>query len=365
MKVPFLDLKLRTEALRGSLDVAYQSVMESGCFVQGPHLASFEANFARYCESEFCVGVGNGLDALSLILQGYEVGPGDEVIVPSNTYIATWLAISAVGATPVPAEPNPGTWNLDVAAMEAAITSRTRAVIAVHLYGQSADMQAITSLAHAKGLKVIEDAAQAAGGRFQGQPTGSLGDAAGFSFFPTKNLGCFGDGGAVVTSDRQLAERVRKLGSYGGLQRNQHDVMGRNSRLDELQAAFLDASLPLLESDNHRRLYLAALYRKELGDRREIQMQEVPETVNPTWHLFPVRVANRDRVRERLLEQGVGTAIHYPVPPNQSAAYAGAALPRQPIAEALAAEVLSLPLHPYLTEEEVRVVSESLLKAME
>ncbi|MBW2712811.1 MAG: DegT/DnrJ/EryC1/StrS family aminotransferase [Deltaproteobacteria bacterium] len=365
MKVPFLDLKLRTEALRGSLDVAYQSVMESGCFVQGPRLASFEANFAQYCKSEFCVGVGNGLDALSLILQGYEVGPGDEVIVPSNTYIATWLAISAVGATPVPAEPSPGTWNLDVAAMEAAITSRTRAVIAVHLYGQSADMKAIATLAHGRGLKVIEDAAQAAGGRFQGQPTGSLGDATGFSFFPTKNLGCFGDGGAVVTSDPQLAERVRKLGSYGGLQRNQHDVMGRNSRLDELQAAFLDASLPMLESDNSRRRYLAALYRKELGDRQEIQMQEVPEMVDPTWHLFPVRVANRDRVRERLFEQGVGTATHYPVPPNQSTAYAGDALPRQPIAEALATEVLSLPLHPYLTEEEVRVVSDSLLKAME
>jgi len=364
VKIPFLDLKVRAKALRAPLDEAYRSVMESGWFIQGPQLASFETEFAKYCESEFCVGVGNGLDALSLILQGYEIGPGDEVIVPSNTYIATWLAISAVGATPVPAEPKPGTWNLDVEAMEAALTPKTRAVIAVHLYGQCAEMDAIVALARSKGIKVIEDAAQAVGGRFEGKTSGSLGDAAGFSFFPTKNLGAFGDGGAVVTSDVELAERVRKLGSYGGLKRNEHELLGRNSRLDELQAAFLGACLPELERENSQRRHLAAVYQKAFEGQPEIQLQEIPSSVEPTWHLFPVRVANRDQVVERLAEKGVGTAVHYPVPPNLSAAYRGHAIPSQPIAEKMAGELISLPMHPYLTEEEVRTVSETLLQAV-
>ena len=338
--------------------------MESGQFIQGPRLDSFESNFAAYCESKVCVGVGNGLDALSLILQAYEIGPGDEVIVPSNTYIATWLAISAVGATPVPVEPNPRTWNLDVAAMTAAMTQRSRAVIAVHLYGQSAEMRELRAFSTQHDIKLIEDAAQAVGGRLEGKPAGSWGDAAAFSFFPTKNLGAFGDGGAVVSNDSEFAERVRRLGSYGGLERNEHEIIGRNSRLDELQAAFLDVCLPFLERDNRQRRHLASLYEKRLAGSTAIAMQEVPPAVEPTWHLFPVRVTRRDRVREELEKEGIGTAIHYPLPPNLSTAYRDHAIAPQPIAEAMAGELLSLPLHPHLSDAEVETVCEALLKAV-
>jgi dTDP-4-amino-4,6-dideoxygalactose transaminase len=364
VRIPFLDLSERTRVYRAALDDAYRSVMESGQFIQGPHLDSFESNFAAYCESKVCVGVGNGLDALSLILQAYEIGPGDEVIVPSNTYIATWLAISAVGATPVPVEPNPRTWNLDVAAMTAAMTQRSRAVIAVHLYGQSAEMRELRAFSTQHGIKLIEDAAQAVGGRLEGKPAGSWGDAAAFSFFPTKNLGAFGDGGAVVSNDPEFAERVRRLGSYGGLERNEHEIIGRNSRLDELQAAFLDVCLPFLERDNRQRRHLASLYEKRLASSTAIAMQEVPPSVEPTWHLFPVRVTRRDRVREELEKEGIGTAIHYPLPPNLSTAYRDHAIAPQPIAEAMAGELLSLPLHPHLSDAEVETVCEALLKAV-
>ena len=364
MKIPFLDLGDRATALRATLDQAYHAVMESGCFIQGPHLAAFEDHFSQACQSGFCVGVGNGLDALSLILQAHGIGSGDHVIVPSHTSIATWLAVTAVGATPVPAEPHPRTWNLDVTSIEAAITSKTRAVIVVHLYGQCAEMEPILDLARHHDLHVIEDAAQAAGGRLHGRPAGSFGDAAAFSFFPTKNLGAFGDGGAIVTSSAELAERVRKLGSYGGLQRNEHEILGRNSRLDELQAAFLDACLPRLESDNERRRQLASLYHHDLQASPRITFQEVPDSVEPTWHLLVARVENRDRVRTRLAEAGIGTAIHYPMAPGRTAAFRDHGIPAQPLAEALAREVLSLPLHPHLTDAEAHFVSQALLKAV-
>ncbi|MEI6560943.1 MAG: DegT/DnrJ/EryC1/StrS family aminotransferase [Verrucomicrobiota bacterium] len=366
MKVPFVDFTSPYAELKDALDAAYRRFMESAWYVLGSEVEAFEQEYARYCGSQHCVGVANGLDALHLILRAYEIGAGDEVIVPSNTYIATWLAVSQVGATPIPVEPDPRTHNLDPALIAAAITPRTRAILAVHLYGLPADMDPLLEIARAHGLKVIEDAAQAHGARYKGRRTGALGDAAGHSFYPTKNLGALGDAGAVTTDDPHLAERIRTLRNYGSKKRYYNDFKGVNSRLDELQAAFLRVKLAKLDEWNMRRQTLARRYMDALSSEETLRLPCVPEWADPVWHLFVVRHARRDAFQKRLEALGVQTLIHYPVPPHLSGAYADARLPLGclPIAEALAATVLSLPLGPHTRPEQADHVIAMIRQAL-
>jgi dTDP-4-amino-4,6-dideoxygalactose transaminase len=362
MNVPFLDLKAPYLELRDEMDAAHRRVMESGWFVLGKELAAFEAEFADYCGVRHCVGVGNGLDALHLILRGMGIGAGDEVIVPSNTYIATWLAVSYAGATPVPVEPDPLTFNLDPARVEEAVTERTRAVMPVHLYGQPADMGPIKEVAERYGLRVVEDAAQAQGARYRGRRAGALADAAGFSFYPGKNLGALGDAGAITTDDDALAEELRRLRNYGSPVKYQHDVKGVNSRLDDLQAAFLRAKLPRLDEWNARRAALARRYTEQLEGVPDLSLPAVPDYAEPVWHLYVVRHPRREALREHLERAGVGTIIHYPTPPHLQPAYGELGLGEGafPIAEAMAREVLSLPMGPHVTEEQADHVVRAL-----
>ena len=357
MNIPFLDLKKPHDELKNELCTAFERVMASGWYIQGDECKQFENEFAHYCQVEHCIGVGNGLDALHLILRGYGIGTGDEVIVPSNTYIATWLAASYAGATPVPVEPDVRTYNLDPALIEAAITTRTKAIMVVHLYGQPADMDAINAVAKKHGLKVIEDAAQAHGARYKGRHVGSLGDAAGFSFYPGKNLGAIGDGGAVTTNDAALAQRIRVLGNYGSQVKYHNEVKGYNSRLDELQAAFLRAKLPVLDDWNARRSAIAAQYLTQL-DASALVLPHVPDWATPVWHLFVVRSQTRDALQKQLADAGIGSMIHYPIPPHRQGAYA--LKESLPLAEMLANEVLSLPIGPSMNMEEVSTVVETV-----
>jgi dTDP-4-amino-4,6-dideoxygalactose transaminase len=353
MKVPFLELKPGYDELRSDIDAAYHRVMESGWYLLGTEIEQFEAEFALYCETSFCVGVGNGLDALHLILRAYNIGVGDEVIVPSNTYIATWLAVSHSGAIPVPVEPNPETFNIAPERIEAAISPKTKAVMPVHLYGQPADMDAILSIARKHKLKVIEDNAQAQGARYKGRRTGSLGDAAATSFYPGKNLGAFGDAGAVTTNDSELADRVRGLRNYGSKKKYHHDSPGYNSRIDELQAAFLRVKLRNLDDWNSRRCVVAARYLSSLNGMTQLKLPIVPEWAEPVWHLFALRHSQRDELQDSLAKVGVGTLIHYPIPPHLSGAYgcSGWKPTDFPIAEEIAKTELSLPIGPHLGPE--------------
>ena len=357
MKVPFLELKPGYEELRDELDAAYQRVMDSGSFVLGKEIAQFETEFAAYCRADFCVALGNGLDALHLILRAYETGAGDEVIVPSHTFIATWLAVSHAGATPVPVEPGPETFNVAPERIVAVITPRTRAVMPVHLYGQPADMDLILSLARNHGLKVIEDNAQAHAATYKGRRTGSLGDAAATSFYPVKNLGAFGDAGALTTNDARLAERVRALRNYGSNKKYHHDCQGFNSRMDELQAAFLRVKLKYLDEWNSRRRAVATRYLNELDGTAAVKLPFVPECVEPVWHLFAVRRRHREGFQNSLAQAGIGTQIHYPIPPHLSASYAQAGWKPGdfPIAEEIAKTELSLPFGPHLEPESQRI----------
>lgn len=352
MKVPFLELKPAYDELRDELDAAYHRVMDSGWYLLGNEIESFEAGFAKYCEAKHCIAVGNGLDALHLILRAYDIGAGDEVIVPTNTFIATWLAVSYAGATPVPVEPDLKTFNLDPKRIEAAITPKTKAILPVHLYGQPADMDPIMEIARKHGLKVIEDSAQAQGARYKGRRTGSLGHAAGHSFYPGKNLGAFSDAGAVTTNDADLADRVRTLRNYGSKKKYFNDEKGFNSRLDEFQAAFLSIKLKKLDEWNDRRRKVAALYLTEVAGVPNLALPFVPEWAEPVWHLFVVRHPGRDGLQQKLTKVDVGTLIHYPVPPHLSGAYADGEWKRGafPIAEELADTVLSLPMGPHLSK---------------
>ncbi|MDQ1707121.1 MAG: hypothetical protein QOJ88_332 [Pyrinomonadaceae bacterium] len=358
MKVPFLNLKAAYASLQSELDAAAQRVMASGSFILGAEVSAFEEEFSDYCGTKFCIGVGNGLDAIYLILRAFDIGPGDEVIVPANTYIATWLAVSYAGATPVPVEPDVATFNLDPASIEAAITPRTRAIIPVHLYGQPADMDPINEIAKRYGLKVIEDAAQAHGARYKGRRVGGLGDAAAFSFYPGKNLGALGDAGAVVTDDKQIRDRLEALRNYGSQIKYEHEIKGFNSRLDELQAAFLSVKLRKLEDWNQRRKEVANQYLKGLAGIPNLKLPFVPLHTDPTWHLFVVRHSDRERLQKHLADHGVGTLIHYPRPPHLQGAYAESiqAAGSLVISEQLAAEVLSLPIGPHISTEEVDYV---------
>ncbi len=365
MSVPFLDLKAPYAELKGELDSAYRRVMESGWYILGEEVTAFEGEFARYCEAKHCIGVGNGLEALHLILRGYDIGEGDEVIVPANTYIATWLAVSYAGAKPVPVEPDPRTYNIAPERIEAAITPRTRAVIVVHLYGQPADMDAILEIAGKHNLRVIEDAAQAHGARYRSRRVGALGDAAGFSFYPGKNLGAVGDAGAITTDDDALADRVRVLGNYGSRVKYQNEVKGFNSRLDPLQAAFLRVKLTRLDEWNERRRAIAREYLERFADAADLALPFVPEWAEAAWHLFVVRHAGRDELQRRLSDRGIGTLIHYPVPPHLSGAYRGAGgrAGDFPVTEELANTVLSLPVGPHLGEADCRRVVENVKAA--
>jgi len=366
MKVPFVDFTSPYAELKEALDAAYHRFMESAWYVLGSEVEGFEQEYASYCGSQYCIGVGNGLDALHLILRGYGIGEGDEVIVPSNTYIATWLAVSYAGAMPVPVEPDPGTQNLDPERVAPAITPRTRAIMVVHLYGLPADMDPILEIAQTHGLKVIEDAAQAQGARYKGRCAGALGDAAGHSFYPTKNLGALGDAGAVTTNDSQLAERIRALRNYGSKRRYYNDFKGVNSRLDELQASFLRVKLARLDEWNARRQVIARTYLAALADDETLRLPCVPEWAAPVWHQFVIRHARRDALQQRLNELGVQTLIHYPVPPHLSGAYADLHIPvtSHPIAEKMAATVLSLPIGPHLRLEQANHVASMTRQAL-
>src|SRR5260370_9617536 len=300
MSIPFLDLKAPHAELKDELDGAYRRVMESGRFVLGPELEAFETEFAGYCEAKHCIGVGNGLEALHLILRALEIGAGNEVIVPSNTYIATWLAVSYAGATPIPVEPDERTFNIDPARIESAITPRTRAIIAVHLYGQPADTDPINEIAAKYGLRVIEDAAQAHGARYKSRRTGSLADAAGFSFYPGKNLGALGDGGAVVTNDATLADRARVLRNYGSRVKYYNEMKGFNSRLDELQAALLRVKFRHLNEWDEGQKRVAEFYSQAFEGGVGVGVAPVADLADPAWHLFVVRHTERDRLQQHL-----------------------------------------------------------------
>lgn len=360
-KIPFLNMQAPYRELREELDQAYHRVMESGWYILGQEVESFEQEFATYCGVKHCIGVGNGLEALHLILRAWGIGPGDEVIVPANTYIATWLAVSYAGALPVPVEPDERTYNIDPEQIEAAITPKTKAILVVHLYGQPAEMDAINTIARNYGIKVIEDAAQAHGARYRDRLAGNLGDAAGWSFYPGKNLGALGDAGAVTTDDDHLADQIRMLRNYGSNVKYHNLAKGYNSRLDELQAAFLRVKLKYLEEWNARRAHLADLYCEALQDTG-LTLPFVPAHMQAAWHLFVVRSRQRADLQKYLQANGIGTLIHYPVPPHLQPAYQELGLPPGsfPISERIHEEVLSLPMGPHLSTMELERVVDAV-----
>jgi dTDP-4-amino-4,6-dideoxygalactose transaminase len=362
--IPFLDLGAAYRELKPQIDAAIARVLDSGWYILGPEVEAFEAEWAAYCEARHAVGLANGLDALILALRALDVGPGDEVIVPSNTYIATWLAVSQVGATPVPVEPDPATSNIDPGRIAAAITPRTRVILPVHLYGQPADLDPIIALARAHGLAVVEDAAQAHGARYKGRRIGAHGDIVCWSFYPGKNLGALGDGGAITTDNQALADRIALLRNYGSRQKYVNEEPGVNSRLDPLQAAVLRAKLPYLDEWTERRRAIARCYDEALQGSG-LTLPRVPQWAEPVWHLYVVRSAARDRLQARLGEDGIGTLIHYPIPPHMQQAYADRAIAADalPLARQLAEEVLSLPIGPHLSLDDAKVVAASVLKA--
>ena len=358
MTVPFFDAVAMHAEIKDELHDALERLLGSGALVLGPEVAAFEEEFATYCGVKHCVGVASGLDALTLTLRAYDIGEGDEVLVPSNTYIATWLAVVHTGATPVPVEPDPTYHGMDPARIEPLITSRTRAIMPVHLYGHPADMDPIMAIAHRHDLKVVTDNAQAHGAHYKGRPTGSLADAAGTSFYPTKNLGALGDGGAVTTDDPALADRIRILRNYGSRERYRNEVAGFNSRLDELQAAFLRIKLRRLDDWNAKRRALAELYLQELADLEALVLPQTASWAEHVWHLFVVRSPQRDALQRALAEHGVASLIHYPIPPHRSDALGGTPSSRTalPIADELAGSVLSLPLFPQLSADQAGAV---------
>jgi dTDP-4-amino-4,6-dideoxygalactose transaminase len=360
-RVPFLDLQAATRELRKEIDAALARVLDSGYFVLGRELEAFESEFAEYCGVKHCVGVGNGLDALVLSLKALGVSQGDEVLVPSNTYIATWLAVSYAGAKPVPVEPDERTYNMDPKKIEGALTSRTRGIIPVHLYGQPADMDRIREIAKAHKLWIVEDAAQAHGARYKGNHVGGMGDMTGWSFYPGKNLGALGDGGAVTTNSSELAERVRVLRNYGSRVKYFNEVKGVNSRLDEIQAAILRIKLRHLNDWNNRRRRIAAQYQTGLASAGLV-LPYVPDWAEPVHHLFVVRSKQREALRQHLEKSGIATLVHYPVPPHLQQAYTdlGMHAGDLPISEKIHEEVLSLPMGPHLSESQAASVVQAV-----
>jgi dTDP-3-amino-3,4,6-trideoxy-alpha-D-glucose transaminase len=356
--IEFFPVRQVLERDRRELDEAFDRVLRSGWLILGREVEAFEEEFAAYCGAAHCVTVGNGLDALAIALRAQGIGPGDEVIVPGHTFIASWLAVAQVGALPVPADVDPATCNLDPDSAAAAVTPRTAAIMPVHLYGYPAAMDRVNALAARHGLFVLEDAAQAHGAVYRGRRAGSLGHAAGFSFYPTKNLGALGDGGAIVTSDAGLAERARRYRNYGASGKYVHETTGANSRLDELQAAFLRARLAHLDADNARRRAVAFVYRDQLAGVAGLALPPERNEAEHVYHLFVVRSPYRDALARGLAGQGIGTMVHYPRPPHRQSAFADYT-PRAPLpaTEALAGEVLSLPLWPSMTPAQVERVA--------
>lgn len=364
--IAFLDMKSVYAELKPELDAAYHRVMESGWYVLGKEVEAFEAEYAAFCGTKYCIGLGNGLEALELVLRGWDIGPGDEVIVPSNTYIATWLAVTAVGARVVPVEPTPAGPNIDPERLSDAITPRTKAIMPVHLYGEPADMDAIMGLARKHGIKVVEDVAQAQGSKVRGRRAGALGDAGAHSFFPTKNIGAFGDGGAVTTDDDTLADRLRALRNYGSKVKYVNIERGFNSRLDELQAAFLRVKLTHLDRWNEQRRGIAARYDDKLADIPGLELPRAPQWAESVWHLYVVRTERRAELIKALEQKGIGTLVHYPIPPHLQQAYAdlGQGKGTYPLAEKLADTVLSLPMGPHLKPEQVDEVAAAVRKVL-
>lgn len=362
MPVPFIDLRARDRELGGDLEASTARVIESGRYLLGRELEQFEREFAGYCGSRHCVGVGSGLSAIELALRAAGVGPGDEVIVPAYTWIATWLAVGATGARPVGVDVEEGTYNLDPDLLGAAITERTAAIVPVHLRGQPADLDAIGAIAQAADLLVVEDAAQAHGARLGGRRVGSVGDAGAFSFYPSKNLGAIGDGGAITTDDDELAERARLLRNYGMHDRYEIELAGVNSRLAEIQAAALRVMLPRLDAWNRARAELAQIYRDAFAGHDEIALPSVPAGTEPAWHLFVLGHPDREACARTLAEQGIETLVHYPLLPHRAAPY------REqwpegsfPVAERLSAAALSLPLYPQLDPSDCARVADAVL----
>jgi dTDP-4-amino-4,6-dideoxygalactose transaminase len=361
MSVSFLDIRASYLELKEEVDAAVLRVLKSGWYILGQEVELFEADYARYCGAHHCIGVANGLDALHLGMLAMGVGAGDEVIVPTNTYIATWLAISQCGATPVPVEPCERTYNLDPSRIEAAISTRTKAILPVHLYGQPADMDAILAIARRHGLKVLEDSAQAHGSRYKGKRIGAHGDAVAWSFYPGKNLGAFGDGGAVTTNDPEIADRIRVLRNYGSRKKYVNEVQGCNSRLDPIQAAILRVKLAHLDAWNGLRSTVAGIYSEELANTGVV-LPYVPEWAEAVWHLYVIRHSRRDAIQQALTKASIGTLIHYPIPPHRQEAYKvnGQVIGDYPLADRLAAEVLSLPIGPHLYPDDVCKVVETI-----
>lgn len=359
--IPFFDIHAGHSALAAELQAAYQRVVQSGHLIMGPETTAFEEEFAAYCGAKYCIGVGNGLDALALTLRAKGIGPGDEVLVPSQTFIATWLGVSMVGATPIPVEIDPVTYNLDARIIKSKVSGKTKAIVPVHLYGLPAAMEEINALAQDLGLFVLEDAAQAHGASQGALRTGALGHAAAFSFYPTKNLGGMGDGGAVVTSDEVLADKVRMLRNYGSTQKYVHEVAGVNSRLDELQAAFLRVKLSRLDDWNRQRQALASRYSAGLEGVGDLRVPHVPAGRSHVFHLYVVASARRAELSSHLQARGIQTLVHYPIPPHAQGAYRelGYSSSDLPLACAAAEQTLSLPIWPQMKTDQVdRVIDE-------
>ena len=361
MNIPFVSFVPMERELDKDLRAAFDRVFSRSWYIDGAEDKAFEKAFAEYCGTAYCIGVGNGLDALMLALKALNIGEGDEVIVPSNTYIATALAVTYVGAVPVFVEPDINTFNIDPKKIEASVTDRTKAIMPVHLYGQACDMDPILAVAQKYGLKIVEDCAQAHGATYRGKKVGTFGDAAGFSFYPGKNLGALGDAGAVVTDDEALAAKIRALGNYGSDYKYHHIYKGNNSRLDELQAAFLAAKLPHLDRMNEERRRIADLYTAGIRNEKII-LPYVNENCVPVWHVYGIRCRERDKLEQYLKDRGISTNKHYPIPMHLQGCYRDLGIEKGalPVAEEISSTELSLPMYYGMTDEEVRYVIDAV-----
>lgn len=355
--IKFLDLKKINNRYREEIDSRIKNILDKGWYLQGEENENFTKNFANFCGTKFALGVANGLDALNLIIKAYGFGNGDEIIVPANTYIATILAISENGCIPILVEPDIKTYNINPDSIEEKITSKTKAIMVVHLYGQAVQMEKIWKIAKKYNLKIIEDSAQAHGAIYQEKHTGNLGDASGFSFYPGKNLGCIGDGGAVTTNDEELFNKIKAIANYGSDRKYHHIYKGVNSRLDEIQAAVLDIKLKHLDSDNNKRRGVSKYYRENIKNSKII-LPETYDEKSHVWHIFAVRTQNRDEFQKYLTEKGIQTIIHYPTPPHKQGAYKEWNNLSFPITEEIHNTILSLPISPVMTDSEIEKVVE-------
>ncbi len=355
--IKFLDLKKINNRYREEIDSRIKDILDKGWYLQGEENENFTKNFANFCGTKFALGVANGLDALNLIIKAYGFGNGDEIIVPANTYIATILAISENGCIPILVEPDIKTYNINPDSIEEKITSKTKAIMVVHLYGQAVQMEKIWKIAKKYNLKIIEDSAQAHGAIYQENRTGNLGDASGFSFYPGKNLGCIGDGGAVTTNDEELFNKIKAIANYGSDRKYHHIYKGVNSRLDEIQAAVLDVKLKHLDSDNNKRREISKYYRENIKNSKLI-LPETYDEKSHVWHIFAVRTQNRDEFQKYLTEKGIQTIIHYPTPPHKQGAYKEWNNLSFPITEEIHNTILSLPISPVMTDSEIEKVVE-------